>query len=93
VSGEKQDRGARLRDVSISELPPEVVGEEGNPVVISEAPQVLPQMNCSGLVRSLRAAMSLTGTEANESNVPCQEFSLLLGVGLCHSSAELEAFA
>ena len=40
-----------------SEIPPEVVDEQGNPVVISEAAQALPQMNGSGMVRSLRAAM------------------------------------
>ncbi len=41
-----------------SEIPPGVVDEEGNPVVISEAASALPQMNGSEMVRNLRAAMS-----------------------------------
>ena len=49
-----------------SEIPPEVVDEAGNPVVISEAAQALPQMNGSGMVRNLRGAMSLAGTQADE---------------------------
>ena len=35
-----------------SEIPPEVVDEEGNPVVISETAQALPQMKGSGMVRT-----------------------------------------
>jgi len=49
-----------------SEIPPEVVDESGNPVTITEAAQALPQMNGSGMVRSLQAAMSLSCTQADE---------------------------
>lgn len=49
-----------------SEMSPEVVDEAGNSVAISEAAQALPQMNGSGMVRNLRAAMSLSGTQAGE---------------------------
>lgn len=49
-----------------SEIPPEVVDEAGNPVTVSETAQALPQMNGSGMVRNLRAAMSLSGTQADE---------------------------
>ncbi|HSX92683.1 MAG TPA: calcium-binding protein [Hydrogenophaga sp.] len=58
-----------------SEIPPEVVDEEGNPVVISEAAQALPQMNGSGMVRNLRAAMSLAGTQADELEAAVAAFS------------------
>jgi hypothetical protein len=51
-----------------SEIPPEVVDEEGNPVVISEAASALPQMNGSGMVRNLRAAMSLANAQAQHSH-------------------------
>ncbi|MDP3223822.1 MAG: hypothetical protein Q8M96_11875, partial [Rubrivivax sp.] len=43
----------------ISEFPPEVVDEEGNTVAITPQAQALPQMNGSGMVRSMRAAASL----------------------------------
>ena len=49
-----------------SEIPPEVVDEAGNPVTITETAAALPQMNGSGMVRSLRAAVSLSGTQADE---------------------------
>lgn len=49
-----------------SEIPPEVVDEAGSPVTVTETAQALPQMNGSGMVRNLRAAMSLTGTAADE---------------------------
>ncbi|MBL0943036.1 MAG: hypothetical protein IBJ04_01735 [Hydrogenophaga sp.] len=49
-----------------SEIPPEVVDEQGNPVVIGDAAQALPQMNGSGMVRNLRAAMSQSGAQASE---------------------------
>ncbi|WP_281272934.1 calcium-binding protein, partial [Hydrogenophaga borbori] len=49
-----------------SQIPPEVVDEAGNPVVITQAAHALPQMNGSGMVRNLRAAMSLTGAQADE---------------------------
>jgi Ca2+-binding RTX toxin-like protein len=58
-----------------SEIPPEVVDEEGNPVVISEAANALPQMNGSGMVRNLRAAMSLAGTQADELEAAVAAFS------------------
>jgi hypothetical protein len=58
-----------------SEIPPEVVDEEGNPVVISEAASALPQMNGSGMVRNLRAAMSLAGTQADELEAAVAAFS------------------
>ena len=58
-----------------SEIPPEVVDEEGNPVVISEGAQALPQMNGSGMVRNLRAAMSLGGTQADELEAVVAAFS------------------
>ncbi|MGX5648965.1 hypothetical protein ACWKW4_01765 [Hydrogenophaga borbori] len=40
-------------------IPPQVVDEAGNAVLISETAQALPQMNGTGMVRNLRAAMSL----------------------------------
>ncbi|MDP3835693.1 MAG: hypothetical protein Q8Q82_17175 [Hydrogenophaga sp.] len=49
-----------------SEIPPEVVDEAGNPVTVTETAAALPQMNGSGMVRNLRAAMSLSGTQADE---------------------------
>ena len=58
-----------------SEIPPEVVDEEGNPVVISEAANALPQMNGSGMVRNLRAAMSLGGSQADELEAAVAAFS------------------
>ncbi len=54
-----------------SEIPPEVVdhnSDGGNPVVISEGAQALPQMNGSGMVRNLRAAMSLASAQAQHSH-------------------------
>ena len=45
-----------------SEIPPEVVDEAGNPVTVTETAAALPQMNGSGMVRNLRAAMSLSMT-------------------------------
>jgi hypothetical protein len=47
-----------------SEIPPEVVDEAGNPVTITETAAALPQMNGSGMVRNLQAAVSLSGTAA-----------------------------
>ncbi len=68
MSGEKQDRGACPPYASVSELLLEVVDEEGNPVVISEAAQALPQINSSGMVRNLGASAATTyelrGTKA-----------------------------
>jgi hypothetical protein len=49
-----------------SHIPPEVVDEAGSPVTVTEAAQVLPQMNGSGMVRNLRAAMSLSGAAADQ---------------------------
>ncbi|QRR33346.1 hypothetical protein JNX00_17100 [Hydrogenophaga sp. YM1] len=49
-----------------SEIPPQVVDEAGQPVVITQAASALPQMSGSGMVRNLRAAMSLSGTQADE---------------------------
>ncbi len=68
MKGEKQERGARLRDIPSSQIPPEVVDGAGNPVVISEEASALPQMNGSGMVGSLRASAAaeckLRGTKA-----------------------------
>ena len=45
---------------------PEVVDEGGHPLVIGEGVLALPQMNSSGMVRNLWAAMSLSGTQVDE---------------------------
>ncbi|MDO9438999.1 MAG: hypothetical protein Q7T95_26515, partial [Hydrogenophaga sp.] len=44
-----------------SHIPAEQVDETGNPVTFTEAAAALPQMNGSGMVRNLRAAMSQAG--------------------------------
>ncbi|MDO9438628.1 calcium-binding protein [Hydrogenophaga sp.] len=49
-----------------SNIPAEHVDEIGNPVTLTKTAQALPQMNGSGMVRNLRAAMSLTGAAADE---------------------------
>ncbi len=48
-----------------SEIPPEVVDENGLAVTVTDAALALPQMNGSGMVRNLRAAVSLSGTAAD----------------------------
>ncbi|MCY1547203.1 hypothetical protein D9M68_832460 [compost metagenome] len=58
-----------------SEIPPEVVDEAGNPVTITESAQALPQMNGSGMVRNLRAAVSQSGTAADELEVALTAFA------------------
>ena len=58
-----------------SEIPPQVVDEAGQPVAISETANALPQMNGSGMVRNLRAAMSLSGTQADELEVAVAAFA------------------
>jgi len=40
-----------------SEIPPEVVDEAGSPVTVTQTAAALPQMNGSGMVRNLRAAI------------------------------------
>jgi len=58
-----------------SEIPPEVVDEAGSPVTITQTAAALPQMNGSGMVRNLRAAMSLTGTAADQLEVAVNSFA------------------
>ena len=60
-----------------SEIPPQVVDEAGQPVVVTQAASALPQMNGSGMVRNLRAAMSLSGTQADELEVAVAAFAAL----------------
>ena len=40
----------------LTEFPPQVVDDSGNPVAITTQAQALPQMNGSGMVRNMRAA-------------------------------------
>ncbi|MDO9434043.1 MAG: hypothetical protein Q7T95_01270, partial [Hydrogenophaga sp.] len=49
-----------------SHIPAEQVDETGSPVTLTEAAAALPQMNGSGMVRNLRAAMSQAGAAADE---------------------------
>ncbi|MDO9434969.1 MAG: hypothetical protein Q7T95_06015, partial [Hydrogenophaga sp.] len=49
-----------------SHIPAEQVHETGSPVTLPEAAAALPQMNGSGMVRNLRAAMSQAGAAADE---------------------------
>ncbi|MDO9434967.1 hypothetical protein [Hydrogenophaga sp.] len=49
-----------------SRIPAEQVDETGNPVTLTGTAQALPQMNGSGMVRNLRAAMSQAGAAADE---------------------------
>ncbi len=49
-----------------SNIPAEHVDETGNPVTLTDTALGLPQMNGSGMVRNLRAAMSLSGAAADE---------------------------
>lgn len=59
-----------------SEIPPEVVDEEGQPVSITEAAQALPQMNGAGMVRDLRSAMSLSGRQAEQLREAVHRFAV-----------------
>ncbi|MGX5648963.1 hypothetical protein ACWKW4_01755 [Hydrogenophaga borbori] len=58
-----------------SEIPPQVVDEAGQPVVVTQAASALPQMNGSGMARNLRAAMSLPGTQADELEASSRNWS------------------
>ncbi|QHE85153.1 calcium-binding protein [Hydrogenophaga sp. BPS33] len=49
-----------------SHIPTEQVDDTGQPVTLTEAAMALPQMNGSGMVRNLRAAMSQSGAAADE---------------------------
>lgn len=58
-----------------SQIPLHVTDEEGQSVTITAAAQALPQMNGSGMVRDLRAAMSQPGRQALLLRAAVQSFA------------------